>query len=1114
MNQTNTKHKGIPPGYVRKLFLVMRLTTVLLFLSLMQLSAKSVAQLITLKERNASLENVLQKVRRQGGFDIFFDREILNGKRPINVNVKNVSTEEAIKAILKGLSLTYTIDEKSIVIKENSMLDDLRNRITAVFKPAITINGRVLTKKAEPLPGAQVTVKRTSLGVTTDEKGTFALKNVEESDSIIVSYIGYQSKTVAVNSKSLTIFLEETTNDLDEVKVIGYGTTTQRLTTGNITSIKADEIARQPVMNPLLALEGRVPGLEINATGYAAGPVRMEIRGRQSVNSNFSSDPLIIIDGVPFTVLDLSPGLSGRGLDLTRLSASEGQSPLFNINPSDIESIDILKDADATAIYGSRGANGVILITTKKGKSGAATVDLNVSQGASIVSGRWDMLNTEQYLAMRREAFANDNKIPTPATAGELFYNLDKETDWQDYVWGNSGQWTNLQAGLSGGNQNTTFRLAGGYSTTKDITVASGDNTRVSIGLNLQNKSTNQRFTTTMSLNYSFAKINQIFQTANVKQAPNAPDPYDANGAPNIAEYRLFSASFPFSNLFQPYENTTKMLTGNLGLAYSIHKGLIAKINFGYSNSLTNNSLTQPSSSKYTAAGAVAEKGNAFFGINQVNNWIAEPQLSYNAQLGKGRLTLLLGGTYQENTTIGNRTSGTGYTNDAFLGSISLAPIKDAIDNSGSYKYAGIFARASYNLENKYIINLNGRRDGSSRFGPGKQFGNFGSAGLAWIASEERFIKEFLPKAISFLKFRGSYGLTGSDAIGDYGFISLYSNSTSDYNGIPPLSPQQIANGDYHWEVNKKFEVAANLSLLNDKINLEAAYYSNRSNNQLISLPIPSYTGFSTVIANSPADVRNSGWEFTVNARLVAKKDFNYGVTFTFGMNKNKLLAFPDLASSPYADNYIIGEPLSLTYLYNFTGVDPLTGQYTYEDYSGDGKISSSESAAHGTNGDDKYVRVNLAPKFSGGFGHQFSYKNWSLNAFFTFKKQIGRNAFGSPSTNANMSLEQYLNRWQKPGDIAKYARLTTTSTIPDINYSVSTAGYSDASFIRLQNVALSWSMPKKWASKVGMNNLNVNVNAQNIFVITNYKGMDPQVQNFGSMPLKRTFTAGLSSSF
>jgi TonB-linked SusC/RagA family outer membrane protein len=1109
------KQKGVPPGYVRKLFLVMRLTTVLLFISLMQLSAKTLAQRVTLDERGVPLEKVLEKVRRQSGFDIFFDRKILDGNT-VSVKVSKVSPEEAIKAILTGLPLKYLIDGKSIVINESSFMDAVRNRISDLLKPALTITGRVINRKAESLGGTQVIIKRTGKGTSTDEQGMFSLKDLENTDSIVFSYIGYKTKTVAVPLKSpLTVVMEEATNGLDEVKIMGYGTTTQRLTTGNITSVRADEIARQPVMNPLLALQGRVPGLEITSGGYEAGPVQIEIRGRQALNTSFSSDPLYIVDGVPLTVLEVGNAL-GRGLDVTSISPAGGQSPLFSLNNADIESIDVLKDADATAIYGSRGANGVILITTKRGKPGITAVDLNVSQGLSLVSGKWDMLNTEQFLAMRKEAFANDGKTPTPATAGDIFNRTDQQTDWQEYLWGGTGQWTNLQAGLSGGTQLTTFRLSGGYNSTKDITVSHGDNIKASFAVNLQNKSANQRFTTTASLNYSYVKINQISQGISVMLAPNAPSPYNSSGGPNMEEWRAFNNSYNFSNLFQPYENTTKFITGNVGFSYVIVKGLTAKINFGYNNSIVNNILSQPALSKFSTTND-KQTGNALFGVTQVNNWIAEPQLSYSGQVGKGRLNLLLGGTYQDNATSGNRLSGSGYTNDALLGSISAAPIVTAIDNSAQYKYAGIFARAGYNFENKYILNLNGRRDGSSRFGPGKRFGNFWSVGAAWVGSEENFFKEFVPKEISFFKFRASYGITGSDNVGDYKYISLYGNLTPvlpTYNGITPLLPQLMGNENFHWQENKKFEAAIDISFLGDRINLEAAYYSNRCDNQLISFPIPSYTGFTSVVANSPADVRNSGWEFTLDARLVSQKNFSYNMTFNFGMNKNILLAYPGLETSPYANIYRVGEPLSIVFLYNYMGVDPLTGQYAYEDITKDGKISATSTGVRGVRGDDRYVPINTAPKFSGGWGHQFSYKNFSLNAYFTFRKQIGQNAIGRLGGGPNIALEQYLGRWQKVGDIAQYARLTTTSTPNDINYSVSTAAYSDASFIRLQNVAISWALPKPWAKKVGMSGLNVNFNAQNILVITGYKGMDPGVQIFGSMPLARTFTAGLSCSF
>ncbi|HEY0176485.1 MAG TPA: SusC/RagA family TonB-linked outer membrane protein, partial [Pedobacter sp.] len=987
--------------------------------------------------------------------------------------------------------------------------------------------GKVTNSRGEPLAGATVVIKRTKTGVNTDVNGIYLLKSAETTDTLIVSFLGYKTLTVPIKKRTIiNIGLEEATSGLDEVVVQAYGHTTQRTTTGNIARVTSKDIEKQPVMNPLMALEGRVAGLIITPqSGYESGPLKVEIRGRNSVNQNFTSDPLYIIDGVPLTVLDVGgvrhtsdKGSYSMGIDQGGLSRSGGQSPLFNLNPTDIESIEVLKDADATSIYGSRGANGVILITTKRGKSGDNQFTLSAGQGVSFVTRYWDMLNTPQYLEMRREAFRNNGITPTIANASDITkFDNNAYTDWQKYAYGGLGNFTNIQTSLSGGNDLTTFRVSGGFNTSTDITTASGVNQRGSVAVNLNNHSRNQKFNLSLSANYGFSETNQISVSGTSLLPPNAPPVYDQNGNLNYDGWRG-TTSFPFATLLQPYEGKSKLLTTNLTLNYTLLKGLVIRTSAGYNNTQGDQQSFNPIAAQ-DPKGLTKPTGGANFAKTGIENWIIEPQMEYNGLLYKGNLNVLVGATYQNNTTDALITNGTGYTSDALLQSITNAPVIKATNNYGQYKYAGVFARVGYNVENKYIVNFNGRRDGSSRFGPGNQFGNFASAGLAWIASEEKWLQQHLPAAVSLVKLRGSYGITGSDAVGDYQFLSQWgaagTNPLSLYNGVSTLVPLIQPNADFHWQVNKKLEGALDLGFLKDRINLEAAYYRNRCDNQLIAFRTPDYTGFSNVTANSPANIQNSGLEFLLNAELISNKNFSWSVDFNIGFNKNKLLAYPDLASSPYYNQYKIGESLNNVQLLNYLGVDPVTGQYVYTDFNKDGKILTSGATYPGTGTDDRYVEVDMNPKYAGGLSNQFRYKNISLTTVFSFRKQMGRNAVSSTAGGfGNISVYQYDNRWQYPGQNALYARLTTTPVLSDQEFSSSTAAYTDASFIRLQTVALSYALPVAFLKKIGVKNCSLNMNAQNLFVLTRYKGLDPEVQNFGGMPPVRTITGGLTCSF
>ncbi|UKT64977.1 SusC/RagA family TonB-linked outer membrane protein [Pedobacter mucosus] len=1103
----------------------MKLIILLTCLAILNVSAASFGQKISLSENSAQLGKVFEKISAQTGYDFLFPTTLLKGTRPVSINVRNEDLSAVLKKVFEDQPLEYSIEDKSIVVfaKEKSVFQKIKD---LVISSAITVNGSVTNKEMEPLSGATVVNKRTNTGTTTDVNGVFSLSQIEQTDTLVVSYIGYAKVFYPIGKGGYQkIVMSQTTNGLDEVVVQAYGKTTIRTATGNIGQVTAKEIAVQPVTDLLLALQGKIPGVVITQqNGFDSGPIKVEIRGRASINSKIASDPLYIVDGVPLTVSEVAPTNSStslnaisQGFDQTGMSFSRGQNPLFSINPSDIESVSILKDADATAIYGSRGANGVVLITTKRGKAGQTQFNFSASQGVRSVVRHWEMLNTQEYLEMRREAFRNDNIAPTIDNAPDLLaWDQNAYTDWQDYAYGGTGKWTDAQVSLSGGNPQTTFRLSANFNHTTDITAVSGANMRGGAGVNVNHNSPSQRFKVSFNANYTFSEVNQILLPASIAiLPPNAPAAFTSSGNFNFDGWGTARASFPFNPLLRPYTARGKFLTANAVLSYSILKGLVIKTNLGYNNSINDQEKFSPIIS-FDPIATTPPTGSATFGFTKNNNWVVEPQMEYNGLIGKGNLSVLLGGTLQSTETGALKTEGTGYTSDALLYTITNALTKTVTDIYSEYKYAGIFGRIGYNWLNKYIINLNGRRDGSSRFGANNRFGNFGSLGVAWIMSDEKFIEKFLPKAISLVKLRGSYGLTGSDGVQDYQYLSQYGNSANllPYGGAVPSVPLIQPNEEFHWQVNKKLEGAIDISLLEDRLNLEAVYYSNRCNNQLLAFPIPAFSGFTSVTGNSPANVRNSGYEFSANGTVIRGKNFSWSSSFNIGFNKNVLLSYPDIARSPYARTYRVGESLDINYMFNYLGVNPLTGQYTFEDYNGDGKSSQNISVLPGTQADDRYIAIFFAPKFSGGLTNQFNYKGISLTANFTFRKQTGINALTNIGGPTNISAYQYDNRWQYPGQVALTARVTTTSNISDLQIASSNAGYTDASFIRLQTLALGYQFPKKLINKLGVQNLGISVNAQNIFVITGYKGLDPEITNFGSLPSVRTITSSLTCSF
>jgi TonB-linked SusC/RagA family outer membrane protein len=1106
----NGKACRIPP----KLLLTMKLTFILMLAAFLQVSAAGYAQTVTLKQTNAPLEQVLKEIKKQTGYKIFYNNNMLKNANPVTTDISGLPLTDALDVIFKNQPLTYTIQDKTIIIKLKEVVVPEKPKATLQASPK-DITGQVLTNQKIPLNGATVLIQRTKTGTLTDEKGNFTLKNVYSTDVITVSYIGY--KPLAVNVGDKTVFnlvMEETTNSLDQVVVQAYGNTTQRLSTGDIATVSAKEIENQPVMNPLLALEGKVPGLVIQQTsGYASAPVNVQLRGQTQISGTSPNQPLFVIDGVPLTVLENPIGggnnTSSTGFLQNGLTGpAYGQSPLFSLNPDDIESVSVLKDADATAIYGSRGANGVILITTKKGKAGKTSVDASFYSGLSEVTNHYDMLNTQQYVALRYAAFRNDGITPTSSNAYDLLiWDPNRYTDWQKVLWGSTGHTNDAELAITGGDKQTTFRISGSYHGETPI-LTTGSDKRSSVQFNLTHKSLDQRVTISFTSNYSYTSSDLISTPSIVTLPPNAPAIYNPDGSLN---WNGWDPGYnPFGATLQPYTSNLSFLNSNLSLTYQIIQGLNLTAQLGYSTEHDSQMQLTPIASQDPIYNPT---GSSDFGNNNNSNAIFEPQLTYNRTISKGKLDALLGGSIQSVSTNGNAINGSGYENDNLLRSVSNAPIRTATDFNSLYKYAALFTRINYNWEDTYIIDLSGRRDGSSKFGPGKQFGNFGAIGAAWIFTENSWLKNNLA-FLSFGKLRGSYGITGSDNIGNYGFLTQWSSNNGQpyISGEPILVPLGHSNPDLQWQVNKELEGSLDLGFLKDRLTIEFTGYQNTCGNQLVEYPLPIITGFSSVEENSPAVIRNSGIESTIKADLISNGELKWSVNFDIGRNWNKLLAFPNLAQSPYSYSLIIGQSVNIARLLHYTGIDPLTGQYTFEDKNHDGIIDPNE----GDKNNDLYP-LNLSPKFDGGFGTDLKYKNFTLSMFFHFADQLESNIY--QSMGEGVGITNYptaiLNHWTQPSQNAQFARLTTQPTESDSYYfAYSDATLSNGSYIRLQNLALAYNLSSRWTKRIGLGACSIYLRGENLLLITKYPGVDPAVPSFGTLPPAKIFTAGLKVNF
>jgi hypothetical protein len=508
------------------------------------------------------------------------------------------------------------------------------------------------------------------------------------------------------------------------------------------------------------------------------------------------------------------------------------------------------------------------------------------------------------------------------------------------------------------------------------------------------------------------------------------------------------------------------------------------------------------------ALGITSKRSLVRDGNGTNNSWIIEPQLSYEQKVGFGELSALIGTSYQEQRFDKKAISYWDFPSNALLHNISAAANMHVEEYEKSiYRYGAIFGRINYNIDKKYIINLTGRRDGSSRFGPGKQFGVFGAAGLAWLFYKEKWMERYT-SFLSFGKLRASYGSTGNDQIGNYKYLDTYDAANNPvYQGIVGLNPTALYNPVYGWEVNRKLEAALELGFLKDRITVTVGYYRNRSSNQLINYTLPLTTGFPGILSNFAATVQNTGIELDLNTVNIQQRNFKWATSFNITLPKNRLIAFPGIDSSTYANQYIVGRSIYIRKFYQSTGVDPNTGLYSFKDYNNDGAIKDL---------DDNRAVIDLVQNFYGGFNNTITYKNWSLDIFFQFVKQMGLK-YISPF----VPIESYYLEkkwWQKPGDIAEVQRASTisnstsastTALITYVNYTQSDAMMSDASFIRCKNISLNYQFPATWIKGISGR---IYIQAQNLFVISGYEGFDPESQGGQIAPLKM-LTAGMQIS-
>lgn len=1049
---------------------------ILLPLWLLCLAFSSRAQSISLTVENQALEKVMASIEQQSGHHFIYSSEMMSLSKPVTASFRNETLARALEICFKDQPLTYTLNDKHIVLQVK------KPKAAAEEKRVFT--GQVVDEKGEGLPGISVLIKGTSKGTTTDAKGQFLLDDVPASFRLEISGVSIETREIAItNTSFLKIETTQKLGELDQTVVIAYGSAKKRYLVESVSKVKGDDISKQSVSNPILALGGRVAGLQIiQGSGVPGSVVIFRLRGVNSLANG--SLPLFIVDGVPVPAVSNNISFQGAGALA---------SPLDNLNPSNIESIEVLKDAAATSIYGSRGANGVILITTKKSISSKPEFNVSAYSGIGRIASRYNLLNTQEFLEMRKEAFANDSVVPTVSNAPDLkLWDSTRYTDWQKYLIGNQMKVTDFNASLSVGNSQTHYLVGTGYR--RENTVYAGDyySEKISGFSNFNHISIDKRFD--LSASVSFLQNRSVLPredlTTYIKTAPNAPSIYTSGGGLNWENSTWIN---PGAALMQQFTGQAETWQANMNLGYKFFRGFEVRFTSGINSVLQSDNYRIPSQSINPAS---TQLPTASFSQKLINTLIIEPQASYSTTFHRSHsIVAQIGGSLQNTIQKGLVQTGTGYASDELMRSISnAATITTGNEVNIRYRYAGLFTRIQYDYNRKYLASFSLRRDGSSRYGPANRFSTFSSLGLGWMFSSEKWMKTL--RWLDYGKLRGSFGVTGNDQIGDYKYLDLYSPGSYSYQGVPVYTPAQLFSPNYSWERVEKLEAAIEFSAFKSRFSGSVGYYLNKTDNQLVSYPLPLTTGFSGVLRNIPALIENKGWEIEASLNIIESTRFKWSTNFNVSIPRNKLVKFDRFESSSYAENYILGQSLNSSWQLHLTGVDPTTGLYAYQDVDKDGRVSIP--------GDMKTI-VSTAVNYYGGIENSFSFGMFDFSFHFYFVKQPHARSyqlyFNKPGSIDNQP-SWVMARWKKSGEMSNIQRFTSTASAPATSYgylALSDGQFSNGSFMRIRNIRLAYRFQ----------NNSVYLTGQNILLLTKFKGLDPETGN--ALPPIKTFTLGVN---
>jgi TonB-linked SusC/RagA family outer membrane protein len=972
-----------------------------------------------------------------------------------------------------------------------------------------TLTGTVTADSSgAPLPGVTIHMKGSSTRVATNVDGSFSM-SIGGTPELQFSMIGYISRQVKVGPDitRLDIRLQSASSNLSEVVVVGYGEQSQQYSTQAVSVIKAANFANIPAVSPQQLLQGQVAGVSMtNSSGLLGNASLIRVRGTASITAG--SQPMFVLDGVPLN----------DGVYNTPYSGGAALNPLLEINPEDIESITVLKDAAAAAIYGSRGSNGVVLVVTKKGGLNRKTqIKLDYATGWAKPTSRLDVMNGDEYRTFY-------NEYITKATGAAPVNFPAQSTDWPSLVT-RTGRNSNYALSASGGNDKTQFYIGGNYADADNFVIGN-DLQRLSGRINLEHTAS-KRLRLGVNFNTGYTNMDRISlesstlapYTAGFLNTPFTPA-YTDDGQYYSPPSNTLATIALSTNKYYTHRNT-----GNAYARLNITDNLWIKTDWGMDLLETEERIRR--SSKLTTGGSASRT------IWQDYKWLTTNSLNYDKTFaGVHNVTLLAAHSYETSRYDDIRASGSTFTTDQLL-NVGSAAVNSGAATGKAWSLESYIFRGNYRYQDKYLFEGSLRRDGSSRFGQNKRYGNFWAVSGGWVISKESFMQDL--RFIDYMKLTASYGVAGNDRIGYYDYMGLYQGGNdANYAGQAGLRPSQAKNLNLGWEETRQLDLGVTMNVLDSRVQLSANYYNKQSSDLLLYVAIPSTTGFGYATKNA-GKMRNRGIDLQISGQAVRTNDFQWTSSLNLGFVKNKVLSLPADNVDDEGRHYILssynqqrvlqGYTLNTFYLLRYKGINPETGDPEW--YTKDGKATSTPSSA------DQVVAGSAIPTVTGGFNNTLRYKQFDLGVNFYFsagnKVMLGEFQYLDNVRRGYNLSKDMLNYWQKPGDQAFAPAATSASWKTSNNFAqLSTAQLFDGSFLRLKTLTMGYNVPSRLLRGTHVvSSARVYVLGQNLWTLTKkeFRGADPEVSQYGtngqvagesffSLPQPKTITVGVNLVF